>query len=111
MKIILAGATGFIGTALVELLARKGHALTLLTHVKKPLTPAGATTIEWQPGSSGDWRPALNDSMTDADGVINLAGESIAAGRWSEARKEKLRASRIETTRALGDSIATPLGS
>ena len=111
MKIILAGATGFIGTALAELLHREGHALTLLTRVKKPLTLSGATTIVWQPGSSGDWRPALDDAMTDADGVINLAGESIAAGRWSEARKEKLRASRIETTRALVDSIANAPGS
>lgn len=105
MKIVIAGASGFIGTALVELLARKGHALTLLTRVKKTLTPAGATTIVWQPGSSGAWPRALDETMTNADGVINLAGESIAAGRWSEARKQKLRSSRIETTRALVEAI------
>src|ERR1044072_3336393 len=99
MKIILAGATGFIGTALVELLNREAHALTLLTRIKKPLTLSGATTIVWQPGSSGDWRPALDDAMTDADGVINLAGESLAAGRRREAREGKVPARRIGTTR------------
>src|SRR5262249_19660765 len=111
MKIIIARATGFIGTALVELLHHKGHALTVLTRIKKTLTPAGATTIAWQPGSPGDWLRALDGAMSDADGVINLAGESIAAGRWSKARKERLRASRIETTRALVDAIANTHGS
>src|SRR5690242_10583027 len=110
MKIIIAGGTGFIGSALIDHLARKGHALTILTRVKKPLTTAGATTLAWDPATSGDWRRALDETMADADGVINLAGESIAAGRWSKARKEKLRASRIGSTRALVDAIAKSRG-
>jgi uncharacterized protein len=105
VKLIIAGGTGFIGTALIDRLAAKGHALTVLTRVKKPLTAPGATTLAWQPGTSGDWRRALEETMADADGVINLAGESIAAGRWSEARKKELRSSRIESTRALVDAI------
>jgi uncharacterized protein (TIGR01777 family) len=109
MKIVIAGATGFIGARLVEILRHKGHAITLLTRVKKTLTPA-VTTIVWQPGASGDWHRALDEAMADADGVINLAGESIAAGRWTEARKEKLRASRVETTRTLVDAIANARG-
>jgi uncharacterized protein (TIGR01777 family) len=109
MKIVIAGATGFIGARLVEILHHKGHALTLLTRVKKTLTPA-ATTVVWQPGASGDWRRALDEAMADADGVINLAGESIAAGRWTEARKDKLRESRVETTRTLVDAIASARG-
>src|ERR1051325_3729277 len=110
MKIIIAGGTGFIGSALVDRLARKGHALTVLTHVKKKLMPRGATTLAWLPGTSGDWRRALDEAMADADGVINLAGDSIAAGRWSEARKQTLRSSRIETTRALVDAVANARG-
>jgi hypothetical protein len=110
MKMIIAGGTGFIGSALIDRLARQGHALTVLTHIKKSLTPAGATALAWHPGTSGDWRRALDETMADADGVINLAGESIAAGRWSKARKEKLRSSRIEATRALVDAMAKTRG-
>jgi uncharacterized protein len=110
MKIIVAGGTGFIGSALVDRLARKGHALTVLTHVKKTLMPPGATALAWRPGTSEDWRRAFDEAMADADGVINLAGESIAAGRWSESRKQKVRSSRIETTQALVDAIANARG-
>lgn len=109
MKIIVAGGTGFIGSALVDRLARKGHALTVLTRIKKTLMP-GATPLVWQPGVSGEWRRDLEATLADADGVINLAGESIAAGRWSKARKDQLRLSRIESTRALVDAIAGARG-
>ena len=106
MKIVIAGGTGFIGSALAARLRQDGHVLTLLTRVKKPLNSTGTTTILWQPGAPGDWQRKLEETVADADGIVNLAGESIAAGRWTEARKEKLRASRIETTRALVDAIA-----
>jgi uncharacterized protein len=105
MRIIVAGATGFIGSALLARLREDGHALTLLTRAKSARTPVGSTTIVWQPGSAGDWRRPLEEAMAAADGVVNLAGEPIAGGRWTEARKQRLRASRVETTRALVDAI------
>lgn len=106
MKIIIAGGTGFIGSELLARLREDGHALTVLTRTQAPGMPAGVTTILWQPGGAGDWRRPVEEAVAAADGVINLAGESIAAGRWTEARKRKLRASRVETTRALAEAIA-----
>ncbi len=59
---------------------------------------AGARAVTWRPdGSAGDWAHALDG----ADVVVNLAGESIADGRWTRARKETLRQSRILSTRSL----------
>jgi uncharacterized protein (TIGR01777 family) len=54
------------------------------------------------PGSLGAWEGALDG----ADGVINLTGESIAAGRWTQRRKDTIRLSRIKTTQALVAAIA-----
>jgi uncharacterized protein len=106
MKIIIAGATGFIGSALTARLSADGHALTVLTRTNSGRIPTGATRLLWCPGSPGEWQRGLDKAVADADGIINLAGESIAAGRWTEARKQTIRSSRIETTRTLVDAIA-----
>jgi uncharacterized protein len=106
MKIIIAGATGFIGSALTARLSTDGHALTVLTRTNTGRIPSGATRLLWQPASPGEWQRGFDKAVADADGIINLAGESIAAGRWTEARKQNIRLSRIETTRTLVDAIA-----
>jgi uncharacterized protein (TIGR01777 family) len=106
MKIIIAGATGFIGSALTARLSADGHALTVLTRTDTSRIPPGATRLLWRPGTAGEWERGVDQAVADAEGIINLAGESIAADRWTEARKRKLRASRVETTRALVDAIA-----
>lgn len=101
MKLIIAGGTGFIGSALCARLLKLGHALTLLT--RSPLPAAispGKKWLHWNPGSGGAWEEAVNG----ADGVINLAGEPIAK-RWTEKQKEKIASSRIDTTRALVTAI------
>ena len=56
----------------------------------------------WQPGVGGEWEKAIDG----ADGIINLAGEPIAAKRWSVAQKAKLRSSRIDATRSLVGAIS-----
>lgn len=103
MKLVVSGGTGFIGSVLCDRLVEKGHILTLLTRS----APSASSSLnkKWlrgDPSSSAVWEEALDG----ADGVINLAGEPIAAKRWTEARKRNIRASRIETTRALVDAIA-----
>lgn len=105
MKLVVAGGTGFIGTALLETLARQGHALVLLTRSPSTARAPGATALFWQPGSPGAWENVLPEALDGADGVINLAGEPIAGKRWSEAQKQRLRASRLEPTRALVGAI------
>ena len=102
MKLVIAGASGFIGSALCSRLLDKGHVLTLLTRV----TPRDASTatkrwLQWTPGTPGHWEAGVDG----ADGVINLAGEPIAAKRWTERQKQKILTSRIETTNSLVEAI------
>jgi uncharacterized protein (TIGR01777 family) len=104
MKLVITGATGFIGSALVERLRRQGHSLVLLSRKpRRGQSRAGEQWLAWLPGSAGEWQRALDG----ADGIVNLAGEPIAAKRWTAAQKEKLRRSRIDTTRALVHAIAS----
>jgi uncharacterized protein (TIGR01777 family) len=106
MNLVIAGGTGFIGSVLSARLTGQGHSLILLVRsISAVADSPDTTTILWQPGSAGAWEQTLEEALADADGVINLAGEPIAAKRWSETQKKKLRSSRIDTTRALVTAI------
>ena len=103
MRLVITGASGFIGTALCARLLQEGHKLILLTRS----SPRNATTNRkkwqhWTPGTPGDWESVLEG----ADGVINLAGEPIAAKRWTPSQKKKIRASRIDATYSLISAVA-----
>ena len=103
MKLVVVGATGFIGSALCSRLLERGHALTLLTrHLPPDASTPTKTWRHWIPGTSGEWEASLDG----ADGVINLAGEPIAAKRWTDNRKDKIRSSRIDATRSIVEAIA-----
>ncbi|MGH9349052.1 MAG: TIGR01777 family oxidoreductase [Vicinamibacterales bacterium] len=97
MRIVVAGGTGFLGRALGERLRQDGHDVRVLS--RRAASPGD---IAWSPdGSTGAWAKALDD----ADAVVNLAGESIAGGRWTAARKARIRDSRIRATRSLVTAI------
>ncbi len=103
MKVLVTGSTGLVGTALVNALARDGHTVCRLM---RPQSPVGSTARE---GFDVAWNPAtgeLDGAGVGADAVVNLAGASIASGRWTKQRKELLRTSRIDTTRALVNALA-----
>ena len=103
MKLVVTGASGFIGSVLCSRLLQKGHTLTLLTRSAPRETSTGTKRwLHWRPGMSGDWESTLGA----ADGVINLAGEPIAAKRWTRKQKHQLRLSRIDTTVGLVRAIA-----
>jgi uncharacterized protein (TIGR01777 family) len=99
MKIVIAGGTGFLGTALSTRLLGNGHEIVLLTRGSTRAAPRrNVTAAAWAPdGTSGPWAREL----AGADAVVNLAGESIAAKRWTVAQKEKLTHSRLSATRSL----------
>lgn len=100
MKIVLAGATGFLGRPLVAALGSAGHGLVSLT--RRPRGRGGAREVAWTPdGSAGPWAAEIDG----ADTVVNLAGESIAGGRWTDSRKQALRDSRLLSTRSLVAAI------
>ena len=103
MKILVTGSSGLVGTALVSALARGGHTLCRLV---RPQSAGGEAAKE---GFVVSWNPAtgeLGGAGVGADAVVNLAGASIADGRWTTPRKELLRSSRIDTTRALVGALA-----
>jgi uncharacterized protein (TIGR01777 family) len=100
MTIVIAGGTGFLGRALHHHLRQAGHTVRILT--RRPPTRAGE--VQWQPdGASGAWA----SSLADADVIVNLAGEGIADRRWTAARKDALRTSRILPTRSLAAALTT----
>ena len=100
MKIVLAGATGFIGKALRSELLLAGHELVVLT--RGASSDAGREKfVTWDGVAFGEWASQLDG----ADAVINLVGENIAAKRWTAERKEKLLSSRVGATRILVAAI------
>lgn len=103
MRIIVTGASGFIGTPLCASLLDKGHALTLLTR-GSPRDPNTGTKrwLHWTPGTLRDWDSAVDG----ADGIINLAGEPIAEKKWSNHRRRLIENSRIDATRSLVHACA-----
>ena len=97
MRIVVAGGTGFLGRPLVERLERDGHEVRVLSR-----RPRSAGEIPWVPdGNVGAWASAIEG----AGAVINLAGESIAGGRWTAAHKRRVRESRIAATRSLVSAV------
>lgn len=94
--IVIAGGTGFIGRRLAAELAADGESVIILTR-REARDVANVRFVHWQPGQDGDWQQALDGAAA----VVNLCGESVADGRWSEARKRLLIDSRVEPARAL----------
>ena len=107
MKIVVTGATGFIGTALVGALGARGDAVIALSRdaerARAALGGLGevtAVTADLQ--NPGPWTAAL----AGADAIVHLAGESLAAARWDAQQKQRIRDSRVEATRTLVEALA-----
>lgn len=101
MRVVIAGGSGFLGRALSEALAREGYDVLVLSRGAGEST--GPRTVSWTPedGGSGPWTAALDG----ADAVVNLAGASIAGGRWTAPRKAAILDSRINATRSLARAL------
>jgi hypothetical protein len=98
MRIVIAGATGFLGQALREHLARRGHEVVRL--VRGNAVSSYEST--WDPHAG-----VLDESVIEkADVVVNLAGASFVKWPFTESYKKAFTASRVETTRVLAEAIA-----
>ena len=97
MRIVIAGGSGLLGSALAAHLQRDGHTVAVLTR-----RPRHVTHLAWNPEAPAEpWMGVVGA----ADAVVNLAGESIAPRRWTAARKAAIRDSRLRATRALSDAM------
>ena len=101
VKIVVTGATGFIGRAVVRALAARGDAVTALSRTPQREAFDGAVTAaRFDPNAAPDPAP-----FEGADAVVHLAGESVA-GRWTPEKKRAINDSRVAGTRALVASLA-----
>jgi uncharacterized protein len=98
MNILVTGATGLIGSELISYLTKKKHRVIKL--VRKPQAAPGE--IYWDP----DAEKLNTETLEGLDAAVHLAGENIAAGRWTAERKQRIRDSRIKGTRFLAQSLA-----
>ena len=97
MKILIAGASGLVGAALIPSLTIDGHEATHLVR-----SSPKANEIEWHPNHG----QIDAGRLEDFDAIINLAGENIAEGRWTDEKKRKILASRVDGTHLLSEAIA-----
>jgi uncharacterized protein (TIGR01777 family) len=111
MRILLTGGTGFIGRELTLALAARQHDVVLVSR------SAGGGARRLEHGESSDQREPLRSvawnvadgverEVEQANAVAHLAGESVAGGRWTAARLDRIRSSRVDTTARLAQAIA-----
>ncbi|MEH2311525.1 MAG: TIGR01777 family oxidoreductase [Nostoc sp.] len=109
MKVAITGATGFVGSRLIQRLHEKGHKVVVLarnTAFAQKVFPSEAfpnlEIVAYTPNASGSWQSVI----ASCDGVVNLAGEPIAEGRWTPERKQEILNSRKLGTQKIVETIA-----
>lgn len=98
-RVVVAGGTGFLGRALTARLLRDGYKVIVLTRSSDAKSDPGAPLryVPWDARTSGAWEASLEG----ATAVVNLAGESIGARRWSARQKKRIVGSRLDATSAI----------
>ena len=96
MKVAVTGSSGLIGSSLVSYLSKKDIVVSKILRENPE-----DDDISWKP-EDGDWNSAFTGGV---DGIVHLAGESVASGKWTRKKKEKIRNSRIEGTKRLFEHI------
>ena len=102
MRVLIVGGSGLIGSALAESLVKDSHeAVVLSRSPAKQQLSRGVRAVAWDGRTLGPWV----EELSRAEGVVNLAGESIF-GRWTAAKKARIRANRVETSRLVAEAFA-----
>jgi len=99
--VAVTGASGLVGSALVTGLTSAGHRVVRVVRGAGAASVAGQRLARWDP-ESGALEPS---ELAGADAVVHLAGESVAGGRWTEAKKRRIRSSRVDVTRRLAEAL------
>lgn len=103
MKVAITGATGFVGSRLVEQLQAQGHQPLILTRNQEAASKTfpNLEVVAYTPTESGLWQEAISG----CDAVVNLAGEPIAENRWTAKHKQEILNSRQLSTEKLVEAI------
>ncbi|HVE72077.1 MAG TPA: TIGR01777 family oxidoreductase [Thermoanaerobaculia bacterium] len=99
MRIVIAGGSGFLGEPLVRRLVGRGDDVAVLS--RNPSKVEAGRGVQWDGKTQGAW----SQEVASADAVVNLAGENVGEGRWTDARKQKLVASRLDATGAIAEAL------
>lgn len=102
MKVVITGGSGLIGRALSTALLQQGDEVLVLT--RNPQTARvlpGARAVGWDGVTASGWV----DAADGAGAIVNLAGESLASGRWSAERKVRIRQSRVNAGKAVAAAV------
>ncbi|MEH2181145.1 thylakoid membrane protein ThyD [Nostoc sp.] len=110
MKVAITGATGFVGSRLIQRLHKEGHKIVVLTRnttFAQKVFPSEAfpnvEIVAYTPNASGSWQSVI----ASCDGVVNLAGEPIGEGRWTSERKQQIFNSRKLGTQKIVEAIVS----
>jgi uncharacterized protein (TIGR01777 family) len=104
MRVIILGATGFIGRALSQSLIKEGYEVVALSRNKikgREILGEMVRIAEWDSKSAEGWEDLANDAYA----VINLVGENLSSGRWTQKRKKSILESRLNAGRAVNMAI------
>ncbi|NDV21739.1 TIGR01777 family oxidoreductase [Desulfovibrio sp. JC022] len=101
MRVVITGGTGFIGKSLSRGLVSKGYQVICLTRSSRPSEISGVRNVVWDGKSSSGWL----EYADGADAIVNLAGDNIASGRWTAAKKQSILASRVDAGRAVSEAV------
>jgi len=104
MNVFVTGATGLIGRAVARRLLARGDAVTALSRSPGAAArlPAGVKLVLGDPSEAGAWQEAL----AGADACLHLAGDPIVDGRWTAAKKRRIRESRVRSTALVAEVVA-----
>jgi hypothetical protein len=101
-RVLVSGGTGLIGGHVVRDLAAAGYEVVVLTRdPERAKLPPGVRAAGWDAESDEGW----SEVADGAAGIVHLAGESIAGGRWTAAKKRRIRDSRLRSGRAVVAAI------
>ncbi len=103
MRVLITGGSGLIGRALASDMARNGYEVVILSRRPERVTglPAGVSAAWWDGHTARGWGPLVDS----ADAIINLAGENIGSGRWTQERKRRIQESRLNAGQAVVQAV------